>query len=113
MNWWKKVKKAASDTGDAISDTTNDVVNTTTGWYNDSQRVIICTEAITNCALDVQGHDPRKWMSACAAETLFKGKGPEYFKQCLIGKMEKEVKDLSDPQAYAEKLWKDIEKGCS
>ena len=93
MGFWDKVKKVASDTAKVITDTTNTVIgtvtdtantvaditvdaantvaDTTVGWYNDSQQIIICGEAIANCALDIQGHDPRKWMSSCAAETIF------------------------------------------
>lgn len=124
MSWWKKVKKTAKKTGDTLSDTANDVVDagkdavdtvadTATDWYNDNSKIIICTEAITNCTMDVAGHDPRKWMTACATETILKGGNAKDFQNCLIGKMEKEVKDLSDPAAYAEKLWNDVSKACS
>lgn len=128
MGFWNKIKKGVTDTTNKVVDTTintaNTVVNTTTNvandvanksveFYEDNQKVIVCTEAIANCAMDVQGHDPRKWMTACAAETLFKGGGTDQFKQCLIGKMEKEVKDISDPVGYANKLYDSVKNACS
>lgn len=111
------VANTTVDVANTVADTAvnvgNTIADTTVGWYNDSQQIIICTESIANCAMDVQGHDPRKWMTSCATDTLFKGEGPEYFKQCLITKMQTEVKDLSDPVGYANKLYDTIKEGCS
>jgi hypothetical protein len=113
MGFWNKVKKSVSSATNTVVNTTTNVANKTVEFYEDNQKVVVCTQAIADCAIDVQGHDPRKWMSACAVETLFKGQGPDHFKQCLIGKMEKEVKDLSDPVGYANKLYDNIKNKCS
>ncbi|MFZ9782373.1 MAG: hypothetical protein ACO3C8_04050 [Bacilli bacterium] len=77
MGFWDKIKKGFSDAGNAIKDTAtnvtntvvdtaedvadtivhtsedvaNTVVDTTIEWYNNSQQVIICGEAIANCAM--------------------------------------------------------------
>ena len=77
-----------------------------------AQKQLECAEAINNVRNDVQGHDPRTWMMACAKETLFKMGGPDDFKKCLLGKVKKEIKDISDPEAYVESLWDMIKDKC-
>ena len=73
---------------------------------------LACLEAINNVRQDVQGHDPRTWMKACAQSTLMQGKGAEYFKSCLLNKVKKEVKDVKDPEAYVDSLWNEIKGPC-
>jgi hypothetical protein len=77
-----------------------------------ANKQLACMQAINNVRNDVQGHDPRTWMMACAKETLFKLGGPNDFKKCLLGKVKKEVKDISDPEAYVESLWDMIKDKC-
>jgi hypothetical protein len=77
-----------------------------------ANKQLACIQAINNVRNDVQGHDPRTWMMACAKETLFKLGGPNDFKKCLLGKVKKEIKDISDPEAYVESLWNMIKDKC-
>jgi len=106
MGFWNKVKKGVTDTG-------NTVAHGAEAAWDGTQKAVVCTQAIANCAIDVQGHDPRTWMTACAKETIFKGGGADDFKHCLIGKMQKEAKDISDPVGYANKLYDSIKGKCS
>ena len=99
MGFWDSVKKGVTDTASAAWDGT--------------QKTVICLDAINKVNSDVQGHDPRTWMTACAKETIFKGKGPDYFKKCLENKIRKEAKDISDPVGYANHCWDQIKGGCS
>jgi hypothetical protein len=77
-----------------------------------ANKEIACMNAINNVRNDIQGHDPRTWMVACAKETLFKLGGPNDFKKCLLGKVKKEIKDISDPEAYVDSLWDMIKDKC-
>jgi hypothetical protein len=74
---------------------------------------IVCNKAISNCATDVQGHDPRTWMTACAQETIFKGGGADDFKKCLIKKMESTEQHIENPKGYADMLYDKIKGKCS
>ena len=77
-----------------------------------ANKQLACLEAINNVAKDVQGHDPRTWMKACIQETIFKMGTPDDFKKCLLGKVKKFAKDVSDPEAYVESLWDMIKDKC-
>jgi hypothetical protein len=97
--FFKKVGKGITDGANAAWDGT--------------QKSVICLNAINNVRGNVQGHDPRTWMTACAKETIFKGKGSDYFKKCLENKIRQEVKDVTNPEKYADSLWDEIKNGCS
>lgn len=73
---------------------------------------IKCLEAINNVQQDIQGHDPRGWMKACAQETLMKLGGPDDFKKCLENKIKHTIKDCEDPKGYAESLYNEIKGKC-
>ena len=74
---------------------------------------IKCLECINDVREDVQGHDPRTWMKACAIDTILKGGNSSDFKQCLEKKIRKEVKDITDPKAYVDSLYDKIKGKCS
>lgn len=92
--------------GNGIADGANAV-------WDGTQKATICINAINNVEQNVQGHDPRTWMTACAKETIFKMQGPDYFKQCLTNKIKQEIQDIEDPEKYADSLWNEIKGGCS
>lgn len=98
-NFFKKV-------GNSITSTVNTV-------WNGTQKATVCMTAINNVRGNVQGHDPRTWMTSCAQSTIFKMQGPEYFKQCLENKIKTEIKDIKDPKKYVDSLWDEIKGGCS
>jgi hypothetical protein len=77
-----------------------------------ANKQLACMKAINDVRNDVQGHDPRTWMMACAKETLFKLGGPDDFKRCLLGKVNNEIKDISDPVGYVNSLWDMIKDKC-
>ena len=98
-NFIKKVGKSVSNVGKTVWDGT--------------QKATTCLNAINKVQSNVQGHDPRGWMTACDKETLFKLQGPDHFKSCLTNKIKQEIKDIKNPEKYAEKLWDEIKGGCS
>lgn len=109
-NFFKKAGKAIVDTGNTIGD---GIVDGANAAWDGTQKAAVCINAINNVRGDVQGHDPRTWMATCAQETIFKGKGSDYFKQCLENKIKQEIQDIKDPQKYVESLWNEVKGGCS
>jgi hypothetical protein len=45
--------------------------------------------------------------------TLSKGKGGSAFKKCVTKKIKQNVKDISNPEAFAKEIWNDVKKKCS
>jgi hypothetical protein len=72
-----------------------------------------CIIAIDNVKTSVQGNDPRGWMKACAEETLLKGKGGKYFKECLTRKIQVTQGHIENPRGYADQLYNEIKGACS
>tara|TARA_B110000259_G_scaffold140516_1_gene158258 strand:- start:279 stop:620 length:342 start_codon:yes stop_codon:yes gene_type:complete len=102
----KAIGGAANTVGNGIADGAN-------AAWDGTQKGVICLNAINNVRGNVQGHDPRTWMTACAKQTIFKMQGPDYFKKCLKNKIKQEIKDIKDPQKYVDSLWDEIKDGCS
>jgi hypothetical protein len=108
--FFKKTGKTIGDTANTVGGGIVDGANTV---WDGTQKATICLNAINNVRGNVQGHDPRTWMTACAKDTLFKMKGSDYFKACLESKIKTEIKDIKDPEKYVDSLWNEIKGGCS
>ena len=113
----KVVGGAANTVGDGVVDGVNTVGNGikdgANAVWDGTQKATICLNAINNVQGNVQGHDPRTWMTDCAKQTIFKLQGPDYFKSCLENKIKQEITDIKDPKKYVDSLWDEIKGGCS
>jgi len=74
---------------------------------------IKCGKCIGNVAMDIQGHDPRGWIKAAMWQCVADGKiTGGHFKNILKRKIQKEIKDISDPEKYVTDIWKKVSKKC-
>ena len=56
---------------------------------------------------------PRNIIKDCMWSTLSKGKGGSAFKKCVTKKIKQNVKDISNPEAFASEIWSSVKKKCS
>ena len=76
--------------------------------------LLSCLKCLHKQVEDIKGHDPRTWCEDILISMIRSGKiSAKKFKKQLVKKIKKEIKDFSDPEAYAERMWKKIKKKCS
>ena len=74
---------------------------------------IKCAVAVNKVNDRIQGFDPRNVIKDCMWSTLSKGKGGSAFKKCVVKKIKQNVKDISNPEAFASGIWSNVKKKCS
>ena len=74
---------------------------------------IKCAVAVNKVNDRIQGFDPRNVIKDCMWSTLSRGKGGSAFKKCVEKKIKQNVKDISNPAAFATGIWQNIKKKCS
>ena len=74
---------------------------------------IKCAVAVNKVGTRIAGFDPRNIIKSCMWSTVSKGKGGSAFKKCVVKKIKQNVKDISNPEAFASEIWGNIKKKCS
>ena len=72
-----------------------------------------CVNTINKKVNKVQGFDPRVLARTCAWNMVIKGKGGKYFKQCMVSGLKRNVRNLKNPEQFANNIYTSIKKKCS
>jgi len=72
-----------------------------------------CINTINKKVQKIQGYDPRILVRQCAWETVSKGKKSKYFNNCLARRLKRNIKNIKDPEHFANNIYNSIKKKCS
>ena len=72
-----------------------------------------CINTINKKVQKIQGYDPRILVRQCAWETVSKGKKAKYFNNCLAKRLKRNIKNIKNPEHFADNIYKAIKKKCS
>ena len=80
---------------------------------------VACVKCANSIKDRIEGLDPREWIKEAAEHTVKKciGKSPKEIEKHFINRLEKNMKkakkDISNPKAFAEKIWKKLKHKCT
>jgi len=72
-----------------------------------------CVNAINKQGGHVGSFDPRLLTRQCVWEMAMASKGGHFFKRCMVRGIRKNVKNVSNPEAFVNRMWSRIHNKCS
>ena len=71
-----------------------------------------CVSTINNKVQKVGGYDPRMLARQCAWNTLVSGRGAGNFKKCMVKGLKRNVRNLKNPESFANNIFNSIKRSC-